>query len=485
MDTVMNEKEYTQTSLPPKVRWGILFVIVMSIFMSTLDGSIVNVALPTLSKSLSVSSGAIAWVVSIYLIAVSATMLLFGRLGDIYGKTRIFQIGLAVFTLGSLLCGISHSLVMLLVSRVIQAIGAAGLMSNSQGIITQVFPANERGRALGINGTFVALGSLVGPSLGGLIVDYTQWEYIFWINIPVGIIVIILSLKLLPHSAKRFDEKIDFPGSLLFMAFIVLLFGSLGQVQELGFSSPSILISLVVSILFFVFFIRREKRLEMPLLELSLFRSKWFTVSLICSFISFIAIFCSNIIMPFYLQDALSLTPGKAGAFLSIYPLVLALAAPVSGHLSDKIGSEILTLVGLSLTSLGLLLLSTLDAAPDFWVMGIYVGIMSLGNALFQSPNTSLVMSTLPVNKLGIGGSISALVRNLGMIVGITLATTLLYQGMSAKVGHHVSDITAAGAPAFLFAMRIVYLTAFLICLIGVIITAFRLISRKNEKGTA
>lgn len=476
------QKEHHQTAMPPRVRWGILFVIVMSVFMSTLDSSIVNVALPTMSKNLSVSSGAIAWVVSIYLIAVSATMLLFGRLGDIYGKTVIFQTGLVVFTLGSLLCGISDSLAVLLIARVIQAIGAAGLMSNSQGIITQVFPDNERGRALGINGAFVALGSLVGPSLGGIIVDYTRWEYIFWINIPIGIIVIFLSFKLLPRSANRIDEKVDLPGSLLFLAFIVLLFGGLGQVQQLGFSSPSVLISLFVSVILFFLFIRREKRIKMPLLELSLFRSKWFSISLICSFISFIAIFCSNIVMPFYLQDALGLTPKSAGAFLSIYPLVLALAAPISGYISDKIGSEILTLIGLVLISTGLLLMSTLNANPGYWAMGMYMVIMSLGNALFQSPNTSLVMSTLPRNKLGIGGSISALVRNLGMIVGITLATTLLYQGMSTKVGHHVSDITAAGTSAFLFAMRIVYLTAFVICLTGALITAFRLFSRKKEQ---
>ncbi len=482
MDIVMNEKEHQQAVMPKGVRWGILFVIVLSVFMSTLDSSIVNVALPTMSKSLSVSSGAIAWVVSIYLIAVSATMLLFGRLGDIYGKAIVFQIGLVVFTLGSLLCGISDSLIILLTARVIQAVGAAGLMSNSQGIITQVFPDNERGRALGINGAFVALGSLVGPSLGGFIVDYTKWEYIFWINIPIGIIVVILSLKLLPRSKNKLDEKVDLPGSLLFLIFIVLLFGGLGQVQQLGFSSPSVLISLFVSVILFCLFIRREKRIEMPLLELSLFHSKWFSISLICSFITFLAIFCSNIVMPFYLQDALGLSPKNAGAFLSIYPLVLALAAPVSGYISDKIGSEILTLIGLCLISAGLLLMSTLDASPNYWAMGIYVGIMSLGNALFQSPNTSLVMSTLPRNKLGIGGSISALVRNLGMIVGITLATTLLYQSMSAKVGHHVSDIAAAGTPAFIFAMRIVYLTAFAICLVGAFITAFRLFSRKKER---
>lgn len=464
-----------------KKRWSILLIMVLSIFMSTLDGSIVNVALPTMVKSLGVTSGAIAWVVSIYLITLSATMLLFGRLGDIWGKTRIFQFGMLLFTIGSFFCGFSHSLGGLLAARVIQAVGAAGMMANSQGIITHVFPAEERGRALGLCGTFVALGSLTGPSLGGVIVAYTSWDYIFWINVPVGIAVFILSLKLLPPAGKRSEEKLDLLGTVLFIASIVLLFAALGQVQNVGFTAPFVWVSLLVTLVLFVIFLKVENSREMPLLELRLFQNKWFSVSVVCSFISFVAIFCLNIVMPFYLQDVLSFTPGQAGAFLSIYPLVLALVAPVSGFLSDKIGSELLTLGGLSLTCVGLFLMSTLSAHPSNVVMGIFVSFVSLGNGLFQSPNTSLVMSTLPKNKLGIGGGISAFVRNLGMICGITLATTLMYGCMSWRLGYRVTDFASQSSDVFVFAMRIVYLTAGAISLVGVVITAFRLFSRKGH----
>lgn len=478
----MNSKS-TESLTHSKKRWTILSIVVLSVFMSSLDGSIVNVALPTMAKSMGVTSGAIAWVVSVYLIAVSATMLLFGRLGDIWGKTNIFLFGIALFTIGSFLCGFTYTLSILLLARIIQAIGAAGMMANSQGIITHVFPAEERGRALGLTGTFVALGALAGPSLGGVIVSYTSWEYIFWINVPVGILVLLFGFKLLPRSGQKLDEKLDLPGAFLIIATISLLFGTLGQIGSTSLGLPLLLILLAVTVVLFILFLKVENKTDMPLLELSLFRNKWFTVSIICSFISFIAIFCSNIVMPFYLQDILPFTPGQAGAFLSIYPLILALTAPVSGYLSDKIGSEILTLCGLTLTSLGLFLMSTLSEHPSYIAMGIFVAIMSLGNGLFQSPNTSLVMSTLPKNKLGIGGGVNAFVRNLGMICGITLATTLLYGSMSMKLGYQVTDFVKGQEDVFIYGMRVVYITAASICLAGAVITAFRLLSRKKERA--
>ena len=169
-------------------RWLILFTTVLLTFMATLDSSIVNVALPVISEKLSVSMASIEWIVTSYLIIIVGSILIFGRLSDIKGKAAIFKFGIIVFTIGSFLCGLSNSLVLLVFSRVIQAIGAAATMGTSQGIITQVFPVNERGRALGLNGTFVALGSMVGPPIGGFIVSALSWHYIFLINVPVGIL---------------------------------------------------------------------------------------------------------------------------------------------------------------------------------------------------------------------------------------------------------------------------------------------------------
>jgi len=464
-----------------KNRWIILFIVVMVTFMCTLDSSIVNVALPVIAKSLNVSSGSIQLVVTSYLIIISATILVFGRLGDIVGKTKVFRFGIALFTLGSLFCGITSSFSVLVLARVVQGIGAAGTMANNQGIITEVFPANERGKALGITGTFVALGSLAGPPLGGFIVGASSWEYIFLINVPIGIITLFYAFKILPKGRKTAKGKLDGLGALLFMFAIVPLFVALGKGQEIGFTQPIILSAFLISIISFIAFIIVEKKLKNPLLQLKIFRNKLFSLSIFCAFVSFVAIFCSIIIQPFYLQDVLKFSPTTTGFILMTFPLILSIVAPISGYLSDKIGSEILTFIGLMVTSLGLLLMSTLNEQSSIISMVIFIAIMSIGNGLFQSPNNSLVMSTVPKDKLGIAGSVNALVRNIGMVCGIALATTILYNRMSYKIGYHVTDYVTGRNDAFIYGMKAVYITAATICMIGAILTFLRLY--KSRKG--
>ncbi len=465
-----------------KNKWVKLFIVLMVTLMSTLDSSIVNVALPVMSNELNVASSGIQLVVTSYLITISATILVFGRLGDMVGKTKIFEFGIALFTLGSLLCGITSSYSILVLARIIQAIGAAGTMANNQGIIAEVFPPNERGRALGLNGTFVALGSLLGPSIGGFIVDVARWEYIFLINIPIGVITFILSFKLLPKATKIKREKLDGFGAVLFILVVVPLFAALGKVQEVGFTNYMILGSFGVSIIAFIIFVLVEKKHENPLLQLDIFKNKLFSLSVFCAFLSFLAIFCSNIIQPFYLQDAMSFSPSTSGLVLMTFPMVFAVVAPVSGYLSDKVGSEVLTLIGLSLTSLGLFLMSTLNEYSSMISIVLFTALMALGNGLFQAPNNSLVMSTVTRDKLGIAGSVNALIRNLGMVCGIALATTILYNRMSYKIGYHVTDFVVGKNDAFIYGMRIVYITAAVICLIGVALTALRLYSERIKK---
>ncbi len=464
-------------------KWLIMFVVVLATFMSTLDGSIVNVALPKMAEILGVTTSNIQLVATSYLIAISGTVLIFGRLGDIFGKTRMFQFGLAVFTLGSLLCGITSSFPVLIAARIIQAIGAAGTMANNQGIITEIFPAGERGRALGINGTAVALGSLVGPGLGGLIVGATSWEFIFLINVPIGIVALFLSFKLLPKGPKKARGTLDMVGSLLFILTIVPLFTALNEGVRLGFTHPLILLGLAVAVISFIIFILVEQRRENPLLQLQIFSNRLFSLSIFCGYVTFVAIFCNNIILPFYLQNAMSYTPLQTGLILMIYPLILTVVAPLSGYLSDKIGSEILTFIGLVLVSLGLLLMATLNEASSLWILILFIAFMSFGMGLFQSPNNSLIMSTVPRDKLGIAGSINALVRNLGMVCGIVLATTLLYGMMSYRIGYLVTDYIPGRADAFIYGMRVVYIAAAIICFIGTVLTFFRLFNKKRRQN--
>lgn len=472
--------------LEGKERWIVLVIVIMATFMAALDGSIVNVALPQMAKALSTSAANIQLVVTSYLIVIVALVLIFGRLGDLFGKSRIFSLGLMIFTLGSLLCGLSQSLALLVVARVIQAIGAAATMANSQGIITEIFPLGERGRALGFNGTAVALGSLVGPGLGGLIVETFHWEYIFLINVPVGLVVQYFVFRLVPQSGKvqvrKGLQNFDGLGAVLFITSICCFFIGLSAAQHLGFNQWKPLLLLGVSLLSFLLFLVTEKKRTAPLLDLKIFENKLFSLSIFCGFITFVSIFCNNIIQPFYLQDVLRYNPAKAGLVLMIYPTILMFAAPLSGYLSDKVGSEILTFIGLCITSLGLLLMATLGPEGPIGNLLAFIALMSLGMGLFQSPNNALVMSTVSKDKLGIAGSVNALVRNLGMVCGVTLATSLLYAQMSSKMGQKVTDYVVGRSDVFLYGMKSVYVTAGLICLFGALLTFLRMGKRPFPK---
>lgn len=462
-------------------KWAILIIVIIANFMSALDGSIVNVALPKMARALHVETSSIQLVPLSYLIVITGTVLIFGRLGDIYGKTRQFQFGLGLFTFGSLLCGLTSSFPLLIAARVIQATGAAGTMANSQGIIAETFPANERGRALGFSGTAVALGSLVGPGLGGIIVGMGKWEYIFLINVPIGIAALVAASKLLGKGHKTAQGKLDGAGAILIMLAIVPLFISLSEGLNLGYTDPLILSGFLVAVVSFLIFVHLEKKSENPLIQLQLFGNKLFSLSVFCAFVSFVAIFCSNIILPFYLQDVRGYTPQHAGLIMMTYPLILMVAAPVSGHLSDKVGSEILTFIGLVSTSLGLFFMSGLNEHSALPIMLLFIAAMSLGNGLFQSPNNALVMSTVSRNQLGVAGSVNALVRNMGMVCGISLATTLLYRMMSFKIGYRVTDYVAGNNGAFIYGMKAVYLTAAAICFVGAVLTLIRLIKASQR----
>jgi len=463
-----------------KKRWLILLTTVLLTFMATLDGSIVNVALPVMAEKLSVSMASIEWVVTSYLIVIVATILVFGRLADIKGKTTIFRLGIVIFTIGSLACGLSNSLIMLVLSRGLQAIGAAGTMSTSHGIITHVFPSNERGRALGLNGTFVALGSMIGPPVGGIIVSVFSWQYIFLINIPIGILAMVIAMKTLPKSTSNSNEKFDIKGAILFGLTMILLFGALTFGKEVGYENKAIIASLILSIVFFVIFIIVEKRTVQPLLKLEIFNNFLFSLSIFCAFISFVAISCSNIILPFYLQYVMKLTPSFTGLLMMVSPIILAFVAPMSGYISDRVGSEVLTFVGLMGTSCGLFLMSNLNEYSYLGTLIAFIAIMTMGNGMFQSPNNSLVMSTVDKSNLGIAGSVNALVRNLGMVFGISLSTALLYNRMSSKIGYHVTGYIEGRDNIFVYGMHYVYIAAATICAIGVILTAYRLYGTKG-----
>ncbi|AOA01522.1 MULTISPECIES: MFS transporter [Carnobacterium] len=467
--------------MDPKVqknRWLILVAVGLFTFMSTLDGSIVNIAIPVISERLGVPMNQSEWIVSVYLMTVCILILLFGKIGDLIGKIKVFRWGTFIFVLGSLLCGIEINLGFLLVARIIQAIGASMTMSANYGIITEIFPIKERGKALGLMGSFVSLGSIAGPGIGGILLAHFDWSSIFLINVPVGLITIFMGMKILPKDLFLKEEKIDYAGFLAFALFIGTLFIGIFIGQEIGFLHGIVIGMFSIAVISFIAFIRIENKVEKPLVHFGLFKNSLFSISLLCAFLIFVTNFFFNVMMPFYLQGTLSLPPSQAGLLLMVFPMVMVIAAPISGSLSDKIGAEILTFIGLAVLTLVQLAYIFIGVDTNLIWFAVLTGLMGLGSALFQSPNNAIVMSSVPKDQLGIAGSMNSLARNLGMVFGISFATTILYWAMSSKAGFKVTTYLADQPQLFVYGMHVTFTVSFAICLFATCLTGYRLLKK-------
>lgn len=453
-------------------KWWILIAIGIGTFMTALDGSVVNIILPVLRETFSSSISSIEWVVTVYLLALSGLLLGFGRLGDLHGHKRIYLSGFGIFLLGSFICGLAPSLNVLIVFRAIQALGAAMLAANSPAILTSSFPARQRGQALGLQATMTYLGLTVGPSLGGWLTEQFNWRAVFYINIPVGIAAILLSqvyIRMDEPSDKK--ARFDLLGAGLFTFGLVLLIYGLNQGYALGWTSWQVLGSLVVSALALSAFWLVEKSAQNPMLDLSLFSNWVFSSSVFSAIINYIGVYSIVFLMPFYLIQGVDLTPSQAGLVLTSMPIMMAIAAPLSGSISDRIGARLPSVVGMSLLSLGLYSLSglTIDSTlTDITARLVFVG---LGIGTFISPNTSALMGSAPRNRQGIASGILATARNAGMVLGVGLAGAVF----TSVIGPSPDP----SAPAIIAGFRASLLVAAVVCAFGIFVTASR--SRKPE----
>lgn len=458
-------------------KWWILANVSLGTFMATLDGSIANVALPTIASIFHVPLHLVQWVLTAYLLTICALLPIVGKVSDLFGRSRIYNTGFLVFTAGSGLCGMSTSLNMLILSRVLQAVGAACLMANSQAIVAATFSASGRGRAMGITGTVVSIGSLTGPALGGILVGSLGWSSIFWINIPVGIVGFLAGLSILPREPKtKSKEPFDYPGSLYFMAGIVLFLYTTSNAEVWGWGSAWTLGGLGISIVILTAFYFREKSILYPMLDFSLYRIRGFAFGNIAALLSFIALFCTNVMLPFYMQNVLQFSPEITGYTMMAYPLTMAIVAPVSGWLSDKFGPYLLTTGGLLLNALGFGLLNTLSIKESPWLVAFHLTVFGLGAGMFQSPNNSSVMGSVPKPKLGIAGGLNALVRNIGMVLGISLSVSLFSFQLHRLTGQlgPLGENSQEHAQAMMSALHMVFWAAAGICILGAIISSFR-----------
>lgn len=299
---------------------------------------------------------------------------------------------------------------------------------------------------------------------------------------PIGIIAVVLGMKVLPKDLVRVQSKIDLPGSLLFSFFILTLFAGLLLGQQLGYGDVRIITALAAAAASFAAFLLVELRSSAPLLQLSLFKNPLFSLSILCAFLVFAANFCFNIISPFYAQNMLGLTPFSAGFLLMLFPISMVIIAPLSGALSDKIGSEFLTFAGLIVMVIAQFGLARLHEGSSVILVGVWIAMLGVGSGLFQSPNNSLIMSKVPRTQLGSAGSVNSLVRNVGMVVGITIATSILFNVMSSKAGYRVTGLVEGRPDIFLSGMHVVFMTSSAICLVSALLTGWRMVSIRRSK---
>ena len=433
-------------------KWWVLIAIGTGSFMSALDASVVNTILPVVQNAFHSQVAAIEWVVTVYLLVLSGLLLTFGRLGDLRGHKSIYAWGFGIFVLSSALCGAAWSTAALVFFRSVQAVGAAMLASNAPAIVTGNFPAEQRGRAFGLVSTMTYLGLTAGPSLGGWLTQALGWRTVFYINLPVGALALTLTLLFIPKDAPaEARQPFDLPGAAVFLAGLIALLLGLNKGADWGWSSLPVLGLLGLAAVLLVSFITIERRSSAPMLDLSLFRIPLFSASVLSAVLNYICVYSITFLMPFYLIRGRGLNPAAAGLLLTAQPILMAIAAPVSGALSDKAGSRLPGMIGMSILTGGLLLLSGLGAETALWAAALALAVAGTGTGTFIAPNTSALMGSAPKARQGIASGVLAGARNVGMVLGIGLAgaifTTHLAQNSPQAFyqGIHMGFLAAAG----------------------------------------
>jgi EmrB/QacA subfamily drug resistance transporter len=404
-------------------KWAVYCVVAIGVLMATLDSSIVNISLPTIARAFGRPlNGALQWVIIAYLLVIVALLLSGGRLGDMLGRKLVWQAGLGVFTLGSALCGLAPSIAALIGFRALQGVGAALLMSISPALLTSAFPAEERGRALGMNALTVAVGVSAGPALGGFITERLSWRWIFFINLPLGLLGILLAAALLPRPLARGSVRFDLGGAVLLAVGLASFTGALSFAHELGYASPLILGALVASGVALRWLIAHERGRAAPIIPLGLFESRAFRSALACLVASFISLFGVAFLTPFYLEQLRRLSTEQSGLMMIAYPLMIAVLGPFMGSLSDRIGSRVLAPIGLGLAAIALFLLGCVRETTPLALVAACLALGGTAQALFQPANNSALLGAAPPGQQGVAGGLLATGRVLGQSISIALA---------------------------------------------------------------
>jgi EmrB/QacA subfamily drug resistance transporter len=445
-------------------KWWTLLAVAFGLFMIMLDNTVVNVALPSIRADLGISISELEWVVNGYALTFGVLLLSGGKLADMLGRRRIFIVGLVIFTASSFFCGFANSAGLLIGARVVQGVGAALMNPATLSIITATFPPRQRGTAIGIWAGVSALALAIGPLFGGAITEHISWSWIFYINVPIGILGIVAARIFIDESRDMTEQRLDFPGlATSAIALFALTYGLIKS-NELGFGDPLVLGLFAVSAAFFVAFVLLERHQRLPMLDLNLFRNRSFASANTVMFLIGLAMFGTFFFVSLFVQNILGYSPIQAGATFLPMTLFIIFVAPIAGKLADKIGPRALMVPGLTLVTASLVLFSLQDEGSTFWTLLPALLVGGLGMALAMAPTTAAAMHAVPVDKAGVGSAVINSMRQIGGSVGIAVTGAIVATQVNAQ--HPTPHEFVNG---FQLGLRVAAATAF----VGVLVAAF------------
>lgn len=440
--------------LPLPQRYWAILTVALAVGMTVVDGTVANVALPTIARDVGASPAASIWVVNAYQLALVISLLPLSSLGDIIGYRKVYQAGFAVFTVASLCCAISNSLVSLTCARFIQGLGAAGIASVNTALIRTIFPSKFLGRGMGINAMVVAVSAAIGPTLAAGILSVAPWPWLFAINVPVGILGLAISMRTLPRtggSGHRFDSA----SALLSVLAFGLLFSGVDGLGH-GQRAWTAAIEITAAILVGVVLVRRQLSQPAPMFAVDLLRRPIFALSVATSSCSFTAQMLAFVSLPFYLQNVLGRTQVESGLLISPWPLATLIASPIAGYLADRYSVGVLGGMGLATFTVGLVSMALLPAHPASSAIIWRMAVCGLGFGFFQAPNNREMLSSAPKERSGAASGMLGIARLTGQTLGAALVALIfnMFSSSGNTVALVVSACFAAGA-AIVSCMRI------------------------------
>jgi len=484
-----DKRAVKETLRSPSDKRIVFLTVAVGVFMSTMDSSMVNVALPVVMKTFGSSLALTEWVILMYLLTITVLLLFWGKMCPVVGCGRIYARGMLVFTLGSLLCGIAPTISILILCRFIQALGASMMMATGPALIKSIFPADRLGRGLGLIGVATSLGLMTGPVLSGLLIHWLHWRAIFWITVPVGLFFSLagrtpLSALEIENNSRRslpltgihsLGRKTDWAGTLLWglvVALTILLVtraSSVGSTQGVPQSTVMTAGFLFLALGWFLFF-RYEGKLPDPFFPLALFGKRFFSMAVFSSLFSFAVLFMVLILVPFYLDRILGLTPDRIGYVMMAVPICVFIVSPLAGRLHDRAGARIVATIGLVCCLGGIFWMTTLSPQSSPLNVALRLALIGFGQAMFLSPNSASALSGVSEDQAGVTASMLATARNFGMLAGAALAGFLFSLHFAAVTGGlDLKDFTPALSGEFMYSLKRTFAYGLFISLAAVV----------------